>query len=48
MFTSNSFMKEEILSGWLDYSLMDRALCLVIAKVRVRFPVKPEFFEVLF
>ena len=28
--------------------LMDRVLCLVIAKVRVRFLVKPEIFQVLF
>ena len=28
-------------------SLMDRALCLVIANVRIWFPVKPEFFQVL-
>ena len=27
---------------------MDRALRPVIAKVRVRFPVKPEFLQVLF
>ena len=29
-------------------SLRDRALRPFIAKVRVRFPVKPEFFQVLF
>ena len=29
-------------------SSMDRALRLVNAKVRVRFPIKPEFFQVLF
>ena len=29
-------------------SSMDRALHPVIAKVRVRFPVKPEFLQVLF
>ena len=29
-------------------SLMDRALCLVIAKVRVQFPAKPEFSQFLF
>ena len=27
---------------------MDRALCSVITKISVRFPVKPEFFQVLF
>ena len=29
-------------------SLMDRVLCPVIAKVRVRFLVKPDYFQVLF
>ena len=28
--------------------IMDRALHLVIAKVRVRYPLKPGFFQVLF
>ena len=29
-------------------SLMDRALCPVIAKIRVQFLVKPEFFQFSF
>ena len=29
-------------------SSIDRTLCPVVAKVRVIFPVKPEFFQVLF
>ena len=40
------YISIHILCEW--YCSMDRALCSVIAKNSVRFPVKPEFFQVLF